>query len=164
MAGRRPKPTKQKIAEGNPGKRRLNANEPDPSPEIPEMPAHLDAVARKEWNRVAPQLLELGLISAIDGGALAAYCQTYSQWVDAEEKIQQFGTVIKTPKGYPIQSPYVAIANRAKDQIRKLAVEFGMTPAARSRLSVERKENADADLLEMLSGPLLTEDEKKQIQ
>jgi P27 family predicted phage terminase small subunit len=164
MAGRRPKPTKQKIAEGNPGKRKLNSNEPDPCPEIPEMPAHLDAVAREEWERVTPQLLALGLISSIDRNALAAYCQTCSQWVDAEQNIQKFGSVIKTPKGYPIQSPYIAIANRAKDQLRQFAIEFGMTPAARSRLSVEQKENPDAELYALLSGPMLTEEEKKHLQ
>jgi phage terminase small subunit len=46
--------------------------------------------------------------------------------------------VIKTPKsGYPIPNPYVGIANTALEQMRRWAVEFGMTPSARSRIHVE---------------------------
>ena len=73
-----------------------------------------------------PILLSLGLISEIDRGPIAAYCQAWSRWMDAEENVQRFGSVIKTPKGYPVQSPYVGIANRAMDQMRKFGIEFGI--------------------------------------
>jgi phage terminase small subunit len=68
MAGRRPKPTKQKKLEGNPGKRNLNPDESDPDSEIPPMPAHLDPLTQAEWHRITPQLLSLGLISEVDRG------------------------------------------------------------------------------------------------
>ena len=128
------------------------------------MPEHLDPLAREEWKRLTPKLLALGLISDIDKGTIAAYCQSYSRWVDAEMNIQRFGSVVKTPKGYPVQSPYLAIANRAIADMRKCAIEFGMTPAARSRISVNPRENPDADLHTLLSGPLLTDEEKQRIQ
>jgi P27 family predicted phage terminase small subunit len=159
MPGRRPKPTKQKKLEGNPGKRKLNPLEPEPDSEIPSMPIHLDAAAQTEWKRITPHLLSLGLISEVDRGPIAAYCQSWSRWMDAEENVQRFGSLIKTPKGYPVQSPYVGIANHAMDQMRKFAIEFGMTPAARSRVIVDRKGDSDA-----LSGPMLTEEEKKHLQ
>ena len=164
MAGRRPKPTRQKKLEGNPGKRKLNSLEPEPDSEIPSMPPHLDAVARTEWKRITPHLLSLGLISEVDRGPIAAYCQAWSRWVDAEANIQRFGLVIKTPKGCPVQSPYVGIANHALDQMRKFAIEFGMTPAARSRVIVDRKGDPDAALHDLLSGPMLTDEEKKHLQ
>ena len=128
------------------------------------MPAHLDPIAQAEWNRVTPQLLSLGLISEVDRGPIAAYCQAWSRWVDAEKNVQRFGSVIKTPKGYPVQSPYLGIANHAMDQVRKFAIEFGMTPAARSRVIVDRKGDPDAALHALLSGPMLSEEEKKQLQ
>lgn len=49
MAGRKPKPTKLKILEGNPGKQRLPKGEPMPDTEMPEAPEHLDKYAREEW-------------------------------------------------------------------------------------------------------------------
>lgn len=56
----------------------------------------------------------------------------------AEEQIQKFGLVIKSPKsGYPVSNPHVGIANTTLDQMRRFLIEFGMTPASRSRIHVE---------------------------
>lgn len=51
------------------------------------------------------------------------------------EQIQKFGTMVKSPTGYPIQSPYLAIANRQAEFMMRVASEFGFTPASRSRIS-----------------------------
>ncbi len=71
--GRKPDPTKLKLLKGNPGKRAIK-NEPEPEVCIPDPPDHLDDVAVGEWNRIAPQLEQLGLLSDIDMVALAMYC------------------------------------------------------------------------------------------
>jgi len=52
------------------------------------------------------------------------------------EAIQKYGTMIKSPSGYPVQSPYLAIANRQAEIMMRIASEFGFTPASRSRISV----------------------------
>jgi phage terminase small subunit len=44
--------------------------------------------------------------------ALASYCAAYSLWVEAIEVAQKYGAMVKSPCGYPVQSPYVSIANR----------------------------------------------------
>ena len=135
MAGRRPKPTALKKITGNPGKRSLNTREPEPDLNIPDCPEHLDDVARQEWARIAPQLHGMKVLARVDRAALAAYCQAWSRWVDAEVNLRKYGAVIKTPKGYPIQNPYLGIANTAIDLMRKFLTEFGMTPSSRSRIS-----------------------------
>jgi P27 family predicted phage terminase small subunit len=142
MAGRRPTPTATKILNGNPGKRPINKSEPKFSG-IPTCPKHLDKAAKAEWKRVAAELTAAGLLTTVDRAALAAYCSAWSRWIGAETNIQKFGTVIKSPKsGFPIQNPYVGVANTALDQMRKFAVEFGMTPSSRSRIHVAG-ENSD---------------------
>jgi len=147
MAGRRPLPTKLHKLHGNPGKRPLNTEEPQPRAGIPECPSHLDALAKEEWNRIVPELELSGLLSQVDRAALAAYCQSWSRWVDAEEKIQMTGPVIKTNKGYPIQNPYLGIANTALEHMRKFLIEFGMSPASRSKLRVTIKDSEEEDPL-----------------
>jgi Phage terminase, small subunit len=42
---------------------------------------------------------------------------------------------VKSPTGYPMQSPYLAIANRQAELMMRIASEFGFTPASRSRIS-----------------------------
>jgi phage terminase small subunit len=43
--------------------------------------------------------------------------------------------MVKSPSGYPMQSPYVSIANRQAEIMMRIASEFGFTPANRSRIS-----------------------------
>jgi phage terminase small subunit len=43
--------------------------------------------------------------------------------------------MIKSPSGFPVQSPYVAIVNRQTEIMIRIASEFGFTPASRSRIS-----------------------------
>jgi P27 family predicted phage terminase small subunit len=142
MVGRRPKPTALKLLDGNPGHRAMNNSEPLFTG-IPTCPKHLDKVAKAEWKRVAGELAATGLLTTVDRAALAAYCSAWSRWVTAEEAIQKFGMVIKSPKsGFPIQNPYVGVANTALDHLRKFASEFGMTPSSRSRINVSSTPSA----------------------
>ena len=166
MAGRRPKPTALRELQGNPGKRRLNMNEPRPTG-IPKCPPHLDKVARAEWKRVAADLSKIGLLTSVDRAALAAYCSAWSRWITAEESIGRFGLVIKSPKsGFPIANPYVGIANTALDLMRKFLIEFGMTPASRSRIQVIPAESTDpfAEFMKGIGADVddITNDEQEQ--
>ena len=43
--------------------------------------------------------------------------------------------MIKSPSGYPVQSPCVAIANRQAEIMMRIASEFGFTPVSPSRIS-----------------------------
>jgi len=135
MRGRRPKPSRIKALTGNPGKRRLNAHEPRPEPAAPECPAELSPGAKQEWMRLTSELAKLNLITKLDRGALATYCGAYALWAEAMEQIQKYGTMVKSPTGYPIQSPYLSIANRQAELMMRVASEFGFTPASRSRIS-----------------------------
>lgn len=132
--GRKPLPTAIKVAKGNPGKRPLNADEPKVAARLPACPVHLIGEARSEWNRTGKRLLRSGLISDLDTAAFAAYCQAWARWVEAEDKLRATGAVIKAPSGYPIQNPYLAIANKAIEQMKSFLTEFGMTPSSRSRV------------------------------
>src|SRR5688572_8892567 len=137
MRGRKPKPTVLKLIEGNPGKRRLNDREPVPPDGMPDPPEFLDAEARAEWDRTSQVLTEMGLLTKADRSALAAYCVAYSRWVQAEAQVAKYGTIVKSPeKGFPMKSPYLTVADQALEAMRKLMVEFGLTPSSRSRIRV----------------------------
>ena len=43
--------------------------------------------------------------------------------------------MVKSPSGYPMQSPYVSVANRQAEIMMRIASEFGFTPASRSRIA-----------------------------
>ena len=143
MAGRRPKPTKLKLLQGNPGKRKIPDDEPEPEVCVPDPPEHLSEAAREHWQQVATELADAGILTRIDRDALGLYCEAYARWVHANQQIQQFGPLVKAPSGYPMQSPFLAIANKAFDQMRAMLTEFGMTPSSRTKVRVERPDTGD---------------------
>ncbi|WP_436643985.1 phage terminase small subunit P27 family [Microbaculum sp. FT89] len=152
MRGRKPKPTKLKVLTGNPGKRPLNHHEPRPEPAVPDCPPELSDAAKHEWDRLVGELSKLNLLTHLDRAALAAYCNAYAMWVEAIEAIQKYGAMVKSPSGFPIQSPYVAIANRQAELMLRISAEFGFTPASRGRIAAPPKEQGelfegDADLV-----------------
>ncbi len=137
MGGRKPTPTKLKVLNGNPGRRPLNDREPIAPTGIPECPDWLDEEAKAEWQRIVPELQLMGMLSRADRPALAAYCTAWSRWKNAEEQVRKFGAIVKSPeKGFPMKSPYLSIAEQSLETMRKLMVEFGLTPSSRSRIRI----------------------------
>ena len=143
--GPRPKPKAANDLAGNPGKRSTSAQSPDAAP-ITNLkpPTFLPREAKKEWKRVVMELARLNLISDLDVMALAAYCNSFATWIDAMKQIREHGTLVKSPNGYPMPSPYDKIQRDAQDEMMKWLREFGMTPAARTRV-VGEDSNHDED-------------------
>ena len=148
--GPTPKPTKLKLLEGNPGKRRINRNEPEPKlpASVPKPPEFLMPEAAVEWRRVAPELHSLGLLSVLDLVPLAAYCQSYAHWLVAELWIAEHGStvVLRDKDGRVksiIQAPQVVIAGKALDRLRGFAAHFGMTPGSRSGVVARKPDSPE---------------------
>lgn len=143
--GPAPEPTAIKLLKGNPGKRKLNQNEPTPLITLPHCPAYLDADARTEWDRLAPILVRMKVLTEADYIALASLCQAYSTMMKAQEQLNRSGILFKTPSGYVQQSPLIGIVNNCTEKIVTLCREFGLTPSARSRVQVSQPEAAKED-------------------
>lgn len=154
MRGRKPTPTAIKQLEGNPGKRPLNENEPIPDSKMPRCPQWLEEEAKKEWHRLAKQMNDMGVLTDVDRDAFASYCQSYARWKEAEEFLTQHGTIVKTQSGYWQTVPQVAIAQTYMKIMNKVAEQFGLTPAARSRIIAgnAQKKKSNDDMENLLGG------------
>jgi P27 family predicted phage terminase small subunit len=135
MRGRKPLPTAVKRSNGNPGKRGYNHAEPVPPEGLPDCPSHLSVVAKAEWDRIAATLYDMGVLTTVDRAALAAYCQAYGRWVEAEEKLKETPVMLKTPSGYVQQSPWLSVSNKQLELMGRYMAELGITPASRSRVA-----------------------------
>ena len=135
--GRNAKPTSLKLLQGTARPDRVNANEPKPSAASLAVPPGLDTYGRQAWKRWAPMLTQLGVLTEADVDVLALACDCYSQWRRASRAIRKID---------PASEAYRKVAvsvEKARDQLRMLAGEFGMTPASRSRLQVSAPEEVD---------------------
>lgn len=135
MRGRKPVPTALRLVTGNAGNRPVNSLEPKPRISIPSCPAHLSPSAKSEWKRLAHTLHDLGVISELDRAALAAYCQAYGRWVEAERKLKETPALLRTPAGYVQPSPWLGIANKNLEMMHKFMSELGLSPVSRGRVS-----------------------------
>ncbi len=150
-------PTKRKhpaikLVTGNPGKRPIRDCTSRVQPSLPSPPDFLSKEALAEWRRVAPQLHDAGVITTLDRAALAAYCQAYGRWKQAESALAAMASsdshqalTVQTSNGTTIPNPLVGIANKAKADAMRHAAELGMTPAARSRVEPLPPDNDDDD-------------------
>jgi P27 family predicted phage terminase small subunit len=123
--GRPRKPLRLHLLQGTLRPDQHNLNEPQVEEAIPDPPAHLEGEALAEWNRITAELSGLKIISKLDRAALAAYCFSYAQWVEACEKLKD-GIVFKAPSGYPMMSPWWVICRRAIEQMRNFLTELGL--------------------------------------
>ena len=145
MSGPPPTPTYLKLLRGNPGKRKINRNEPQPTipARRPEPPAFLSAYAKEEWNLVAPEAFALHMLTALDTACLSAYVESYALWRTAEEALALMaandpvmrGLIVKGKRGTAIENPLVYTARQAARDMVRYAGEFGFTPASRSRIN-----------------------------
>lgn len=150
MKGRKPKPIALKRLAGNPGKRPLREEPQPPMPDsTPYVPRHLNDEAKREWRRIIKVLMDLGLYTEVDRAALAMYCQAWGRWVEAERELVKQGAVLTSDKGNLYQNPWLHVANKAWEQMRKVLAEFGLSPSSRSRLMLTAGER-DLTLAEVL--------------
>ncbi len=140
--GPAPKPTLLKLAQGNPGRRLLNLNEPEYPTESVSCPDFLSEEAQAEWERVAPMLTERGLLTAADRAMLVGYCVAWADFQDAERQLAKYGKIVKQgPQLIP--SPYVSIKNKALLAMMRFAQQFGFSPSSRSGIVVTKRVSSD---------------------
>jgi P27 family predicted phage terminase small subunit len=138
MRGRKPVPTHLKLLRGNPAKRELGS---EPQPERLEQPSQAPAFllpeAKAEWKRLAPELVELGLLTSLDLQTFAIYCQAFGRAEQAERIFAETGgaLTIRGARGGEIVNPLLRIARDAGNEAMRIGAEFGLSPLSRLRLT-----------------------------
>lgn len=154
------KPRQRKIIEGTFRKDRNPVNEPEPEKiqEAPKPPAHLGKYGKKKWKDLAGRLSEEGLLTVLDVEALEMLCEMYDQyraakdavyqplWSDGKRRKRSLEEYLAT-HSFQTQTEYSAM-NRHYAEYIKLLKEFGMSPAARNRVSVKEKKGQEVDPME----------------
>lgn len=121
--------------------------------EVPACPSWLSKDAKKVWKYITKELERYGMISKLDRHTLATYCSAVAMFEQTERKIQELevegktALTSKTPQGYEQVSALWVIRNKAFDQIKVIAEQFGLTPSARARVKVKDPNQGELDLV-----------------
>lgn len=167
MMGRNAKPIHLHLLEGNKNRltkkqieQRLEAEQRlKPKSDKIKPPTWLDATAKKEFKRIASELMELDLLTNIDVNALAAYCDAYSDYVKCTQIIQEEGLMVeytnKAAETNKVPHPLLTKKKQLYEQMRSIASEFGLTPAARAKIAIPKREEKPKSEEELLFGDSL---------
>lgn len=121
MRGRKPKPTPLKVLDGT-RKDRINPNEPKVEA-APINPPHWLGLNVPEamdfWDELAPVMQSAGLLTKADVPLFAQLCECLA-------------ILKEDPLNF-----------KAREMVRKIGVEFGMSPSARSRIKLPEVKEKD---------------------
>lgn len=142
MAGRPRKPTALKVVTGNPGKRALGRQEPDPT-YLSDLtaPAHLAPQAAAVWDDLAPKLRAARVLTEIDAVALELACNAIATYRLATAKAGETPLVKSPETGAVALNPWMIVQSMTFKQATAVLREFGMTPAARTRVMVNPQDD-----------------------
>lgn len=132
--GRRPEPAQAKVLKGDFRPSR-DTHGPRVEMRAPACPVWLPKSAKKYWREIAPQLERCGLIGLVDSAAFAVHCDSVGRYEDVTRKLKSLEQLIdETPQGYHMHSALFTVRNKLWDQVLRSALEFGLTPAGRSKV------------------------------
>ncbi len=128
---------------GNPSKRSLNREDKpttdyiDKAAGIPEPPAMLASSPRavELWNGVVPILQKMGVLGKADIAIVTRYCVTLTTLEKVAEDLVTNGYEMEYKTGAKQISPALTAYTKLSDQALKIEKEFGMTPAARTKVT-----------------------------
>ena len=142
MPSPHPLSIEDKLARGNPGKRKLNEVNPklEILYELPPAPGYLGDYGSKEWNRTGPKLVEMKLLAETDLPAFESYCMNIDLMIEARKSIQEEGMLIMGARGW-VRNPAIAAFGQASTAVRGFVAEFGLSPSARSRIKLPTEDS-----------------------
>jgi P27 family predicted phage terminase small subunit len=164
MRGRKPKPAALKVAEGDTRKigvhklEQVIAAQPKASRGLPECPRHLKGRARRAWEFWAEELAVMNLDARPDAMLLEGLCTSYARAVEADLILAKEGLLVEesaidpeTGKRVVLKMrnhPAISVSRTSWAHVRAFCSEFGLSPAARMRVTAAPK-LAGVDALEL---------------
>jgi len=130
----RRKPNHLKILEGV-REDRINRNEPTPAPSEIAPAMELSDGAKLIWDRLAPDLIDKGCLSAWDVDLFTVFCDAADRYYELRSQLQSY--VVPGSVNNSVVNPLLRIMKDAFETMNRIAAKFGLTPSDRAGIDVE---------------------------
>lgn len=163
--GRPRKPQVLHFAHGTARADRMNPDEPKPKAvsEMPKAPSHLNKWGKRVWNDLGTTLMVSRLLTHADLVTFEILCEYYGQYRELWDEIHCFETLpdgrrrrrtlAQYLRGRSSQTvPEYAAMKSALKGYESLLVQFGMSPATRSKVSALPDEKPEDEMSKLLEG------------
>lgn len=89
-------------------------------------PKWLNQTAKCWWRRVAPTLIQDGVLNAVSAELLSAAADAYSTYRQANEQLVKQGRVITTESGTVKTNPWLTVEKQAFEQLARVMKELNI--------------------------------------
>lgn len=113
-------------------------------------PDGLGEVAARHWREIAPMLGELNVTAETDSLALMRFCEAIEDYIEARRVVSEEGIVTTGSNGNLVMHPAVRVRESTFNRVLKMCQEFGMTPSARTNVTMHEPEHDTDDTDEIL--------------
>lgn len=134
-AGRKPKPTTLKVLHGD-RPDRINHAEPIPPETEVAQPEEPSEDARAVWDRLAPGLIGVGVLTAWDVDAFVVVCEALARYKQATKLVNGSALLVQGPNGF-VKNPALVVQREAETTFAQYGARFGLTPSDRTALKVD---------------------------
>ena len=130
------KPTVLRALEGFAGHQPINEKEPTPKLVSADLkpPKYLPKKAVEKWNELFPMLRNCGILSIGDVELFARYCDLFAYLCAMRDDIKKNGYTIVSAQGTVLQNPSMSNYRAICEQMLKIEIQLGMTPASRTKI------------------------------
>jgi len=110
-----------------------------------EPPDWLGDRGKEAWGEILPILRAMKVATVADPVALGMLCDALAEYIEARRVVREDGATYWTRGKSEMlrKRPEVEIASDAWRRAKSMLSEFGLTPAARSRVSAQGSDAAD---------------------
>jgi len=138
-----PLPGAMKKARGTFRPHRESPSEPRGTAGVPDAPPGLDARERAEWDELGARLVAMGVLQKEQVEALEILVRTKVRYLRLAAKVKEMGEVLADAKGELYRNPHAIAMEKAEVEFRRMAMEFGITPAAATRVRADAEKGDD---------------------
>ena len=131
-----------KIRGSRLAREREKQGEPQPDRGVPVRPHSVTKESRAVWSAVTKMLDEMAVLTRVDGGQLERYCIMFVQWRQIQRVLAKFSDTderlvgtLGNDKMRTIVRLAWAESHKLDAGLKQIEMQFGLTPAARARLS-----------------------------
>jgi P27 family predicted phage terminase small subunit len=116
-----------------------------------KVPAWLTDEARKVWRKTIKDMEEFDVLDKVDEDVLGAYCDAVAKYQQANDLIEQNGSIEINAQGNTVVSAHVKLAQSYGRMILAYSNKLGLNADSRARLAKKQADNEDdenADLFD----------------
>ena len=112
----------------------MNPDAPEPTQGVPETPIELTDTEAERFSQICCIAMRMRVLSPDDIFLLTMAAQRAAEIDRYRAVLQDEGEFYVTPSGQMKAHPAIAVKNAAQKHLHVILTEFGMSPAARSKV------------------------------